>query len=159
MVRFRRLCGALWTTVQRVRRTEDGATAVEMALVTPILLVILFGIIQFGFAFYLQNNMVNAAREAARRLAAGDLIVGGDASCPGTANSAEKAACDYLSGWGGMTFTLLACDPANVNATWCPGATDVTVRITVPRADLAIADFLGLFSSGEVSASVTMRKE
>ncbi len=103
--------------------------------------------------------MVNAAREAARKLAAGDLTVSGDTSCPGSASSAEKAACDNLSGWGGMTFTLLACDPNNVNATWCPGATDVTVRITVPRADVAIADFLGLFTSGDVSASVTMRKE
>ncbi len=125
----------------------------------PVLLVILFGIIQFGLAFYLQNNMVNAAREAARKLAVGEVTVGGATSCPGTANSAEEAVCDYLDGWGGMTFTLLACDPANVNPTWCPGATDVTVRVTVSRADVAIADFLGLFTSGEVSASVTMRKE
>ena len=159
MKRFHRHCGALWTTVQRVRRTEDGSPAVELALVLPVLLLILFGILQFGLFFYLQNNMANAAREAARKLAVGEVTVSGDASCPGTANSAEEVACSYLGGWGGMTFTLLACDPDNVNATFCPGATDVTVRITVLRKDIAIYEWGGLFSGGKIAASATMRKE
>ena len=39
----------------------------------PVLLMILAGIIQFGAVFFLQNNMANAAREAARALAVGTI--------------------------------------------------------------------------------------
>jgi Flp pilus assembly protein TadG len=48
------------------RRTEDGAAAVEFALVLPILLVIVFAIISFGFVFAQSLAMDNAARQTTR---------------------------------------------------------------------------------------------
>ena len=44
-----------------------GATAVEMAIVLPLLLVLVFGIIEFGRAMMVQQILVNTAREATRR--------------------------------------------------------------------------------------------
>ena len=55
------------------RKSEDGGTAVEFAFVLPVLLMIIAGIMQFGAIFFLQNNMANAAREAARALAVGSI--------------------------------------------------------------------------------------
>jgi len=46
---------------------EAGVAAVEMALVLPILLVILFGIIDFGLALYTKEVLANASREGARQ--------------------------------------------------------------------------------------------
>ncbi len=135
---------------------QDGGVALEFGLIAPVLLLVLMGIIQFGFAFYLQANMANAARDAARRLAVGEVTVGVLTSCPATADSAQEVACDYLSGWGGMTFTVTACDADTPCAS---GPTDVEVTITVPRSDVAIADILGLFGSGNMVARVTMRDE
>jgi Flp pilus assembly pilin Flp len=47
-------------------RGEDGAAAVEVALLLPLLVVLLFGFIQFGAAFNTRIQATNAAREAAR---------------------------------------------------------------------------------------------
>ncbi len=46
---------------------QEGVQAVEFALVLPILLVLVFGIIDFGFVFYVKQVMANASREGARQ--------------------------------------------------------------------------------------------
>lgn len=48
------------------RRDDRGAAAVEFALVVPILLVIVFGIIAYGFVFAQSLSLSNSARQAAR---------------------------------------------------------------------------------------------
>src|SRR5690606_28464820 len=48
------------------RRRMAGVAAVEFALVVPLLLVVLFGIIDFGFMLYDKAMLTNAAREGAR---------------------------------------------------------------------------------------------
>ena len=45
---------------------DDGAAAVEFALVSPILFLLLFGIITFGMVFAQQLSLTNAARQGAR---------------------------------------------------------------------------------------------
>lgn len=47
-------------------RIEDGQALVEFALVLPLLLVILFGIIQFGLAVNSANDETHLANEVAR---------------------------------------------------------------------------------------------
>ena len=47
-------------------RSESGASAVEFALLLPVLMMILFGIIEFGLALYRQAILTNASREGAR---------------------------------------------------------------------------------------------
>jgi Flp pilus assembly protein TadG len=45
---------------------EDGAAAVELALVLPVLLLLVFGVIDFGRALQQQMQLTEAVREAAR---------------------------------------------------------------------------------------------
>lgn len=47
-------------------RREDGQSMVEFALILPIFLLILCGIIDFGWLFYNQLSLNNACREGAR---------------------------------------------------------------------------------------------
>ncbi|MBQ2848129.1 MAG: pilus assembly protein [Clostridia bacterium] len=47
-------------------KREDGQAMVEFALVLPIFLLILCGIIDFGWLFYNQLSLNNACREGAR---------------------------------------------------------------------------------------------
>jgi Flp pilus assembly protein TadG len=44
----------------------SGQALVEFALVFPVFLIILFGIVDFGRAIYAYNTLANAAREGAR---------------------------------------------------------------------------------------------
>src|SRR3972149_2310192 len=48
------------------RANRRGAVAVEFAVVAPILLAVLFGLIELGRAFEMQNLLEVAAREGAR---------------------------------------------------------------------------------------------
>lgn len=52
--------------ITRLVRSEAGAELIEFALVLPMLLIVVFGIAEFGIVF--QRNMIitNAAREGAR---------------------------------------------------------------------------------------------
>jgi Flp pilus assembly protein TadG len=48
------------------RHTRDGIAAVEFAIVAPILVTIVFGMVQLGRAFEMQTLLDVAAREGAR---------------------------------------------------------------------------------------------
>ena len=63
----------------RRRHTSRGAAAVEFALVMPILLLLVFGIINYGLVLNDSNNARQGAREAARRAAVQDF-----GTCAGT---------------------------------------------------------------------------
>ena len=51
----------------KYRFSQRGAAAVEFALVLPLLLVLLFGIIEFSILMYDKQMITNASREGARQ--------------------------------------------------------------------------------------------
>jgi Flp pilus assembly protein TadG len=55
--------------MSRLKRDDRGAAMVEFAIVLPVLLLILLGIIEFGRAYNAQVSIQAAAREGARELA------------------------------------------------------------------------------------------
>jgi Flp pilus assembly protein TadG len=56
---------------------ERGAAAVEFALVLPVLLLVIFGIIDFGRMLNAQITLTEAAREGARATSILDAAAGG----------------------------------------------------------------------------------
>jgi Flp pilus assembly protein TadG len=123
------------------RRGRSGSAAVEFAILLPIFLAILFGIIQFGSVLFLHNNMVNAAREAARRMSVDESF---------DATQAEAYAQNYLAGWN-LTFSF-------PNTVAQPTAADVSIEITVPAADAALVNF-PIAWPGNLVAQASMRPE
>ena len=81
---------------------DRGASAVEFALVLPLLLLIVFGIIDFGRALNAQITLTQAAREGARLDAVGDDQ---GSVIAGTENAA--------TGLGQVNVSVIAC-PAGV---------------------------------------------
>jgi Flp pilus assembly protein TadG len=58
--------------LRRFRREESGQSAVEFALVMPLLLLFLVGIIEFGRGWNDHQVITDAAREAARKCVISD---------------------------------------------------------------------------------------
>ena len=56
--------------MKRDRKKTDGAVAVEFALILPVLLMLVFGIVEFGMMFRADLTVSQAARSGARTAAA-----------------------------------------------------------------------------------------
>ncbi len=55
-------------------RCQKGVAAIEFAIVLPLLMIILFGIIEFGLLLYDKQVITNASREGAR-IGISDVVV------------------------------------------------------------------------------------
>lgn len=83
--------------LSRRGRGDRGAAAIEFALVFPLFVMLTFGMISAGFAFYYDIQLTQAARDAARFGSTYDLQNDLDA---GLAYMAEIAASQ--AGWSGV---------------------------------------------------------
>lgn len=106
--------------MMRRLREQRGQTAVEFALVAPVLIVLLLGIIQVGVAFHDYVTLTDAARAGARqaivvRFNGGDLTAAQQA----VRNSASTLDQSQL----GVSIT----DPS-----WTTSGSVVTVTTTYP---------------------------
>ncbi|QCO99362.1 pilus assembly protein [Arthrobacter sp. 24S4-2] len=100
------------------KRKERGAVAVEMAIVLPLLLVILIGIIEFGRVLNVQVSLSQAAREGARYAA----IHYDDASL--NVSGAALGGAPSLSGLAvTVTDNASSCSPG--------GSVKVTTKVTM----------------------------
>jgi Flp pilus assembly protein TadG len=76
--------------------SDSGQTVVETTLLLPLILLLVMLLVEFGFAFYTNVTVNNAASEAARYAAVANL----PATTPGTceAGSIEERAVDFAGG-------------------------------------------------------------
>lgn len=71
---------------------DRGASAVEFALVAPLLFVLVFGIVDFGVVFGQTLSLNNAARDAARFAVVRQIDGSAGRSCHATLQRARDAA-------------------------------------------------------------------
>lgn len=93
----------------RSLRDQHGASAVEFAIVLPLLFFIILGGIEFGYAFYQKVSLNSAVREGARILAVS--VTDPNAST----TAAERAEVVFGGeGIGTLTLTPTACTPGGI---------------------------------------------
>ena len=77
---------------RRLGRDESGVALVEMAIVIPFLLLLIFGMIDFGIFLYRDIQLTQGVREAGRQAAVAKFD-GGYAACAGAGSPTNKVVC------------------------------------------------------------------
>ncbi len=144
---------------------RHGAAAVEMAIILPLLLTLIFGIIEFGRAMMVQQILVNAAREATRRAivpgATDQQVHGIVKGYMETAGISQYEAHFELDGTR-HNFDANSSTSGDQYAQLINHAasrTKVTVDLSVLHADVAWGPMYLLAGDRRLSAAVVMRKE
>ncbi|GEP36937.1 hypothetical protein NPS01_06000 [Nocardioides psychrotolerans] len=113
------------------RRAERGAAALEFALIAPLLMLMLIGIITYGYMLSFRQSLSQAAAEGARAAAVAPLSANRAALATSAVGSAMGVAC-------GSTY--LTC-----TVTFPTTCTCVSVTVTHSyKADPSKPVFLGL---------------
>jgi Flp pilus assembly protein TadG len=112
-------------------RDERGATAVEFAMILPLLVVLVLGIAEFGRAFQVSGTLAAAAREGVRVMALQNDPAAARAAVRDAATSLTPAVTDAQ-----ITITPAACPSVG-------GSTTVNLTITYPMPFMT-----GLFGAG-----------
>ena len=127
---------------------DSGAAAVEFALVLPVLLLLLFGIIDFGRLYFTQITLTDAAREGVRVLAL--------EGASGSGYTSTQAAADAQSRVQGAVAGV---DSAvTVTTGTCTDGQPVTVTATANFSFLTpLPDLAGLLGLTTVTGTGVMR--
>jgi Flp pilus assembly protein TadG len=133
--------------VRWLRDRERGAAAVEFALVLPLLLTLVLGAIDWGWYFFVDQLVTNAAREGAR---AGSLLPPRPTS---TASQAEDAAEQASNAY--LTRVRLAQTGVDAIFTTVGGTEAIQVTITYPVGSLT--GFLRAVMPANAVATAVMR--
>ena len=137
----------LTTARTPARKRTSGIAAIEMALLLPLLLTLVFGMIEYGSLFWRGQQVANAARNGARR-----GVMAGATSTDVTSAVDQTM---LASGMGATNYTVTQ-TPANPASLAAGGA--FTVQVTVPYADIKLTGF-PVPTPTQVIRSVTMSKE
>jgi Flp pilus assembly protein TadG len=121
---------------------QRGAAAVEFALVLPLLLVLILGIIDFGLYFYDDLQLTHVARDAARYLSVSNVAEANAAIDAGdgrlvSASITSRSVTPAASKGGESTITLKA-----------------SYHFLTPLPQL-----VGIGSTAAIDASAVMRRE
>ena len=139
------------------RNGQRGASAVEFAIILPLLLLLVFGSIDFGWLVNRQTTINNAAREGAR-----EGIFNPDSAA---IEARVRAAAETLD-QSQLTVTVTCrkedgtnCPGVSFDSEWEPGGT-VIVRVSYEHAFLTPAPrLIGTDATRTVSSTLEMRIE
>lgn len=153
-MRHQRLAARRLAARRLAARRRRGAVALEFAIVFPILLIAIVGLVELSRVLMVQQVMINAAREGARRAV---VPASNDAELTGENGILSH----YLSNAGiPATYTvqvLVNGSPSTVVA--ASPHDELTVVVSIPYGDVTWGFTTFFAGNANLVAGVTMRKE
>lgn len=131
----------------RRSKGERGSATLEFAIILPVFLLILMGIVEFGRVLMVQQMLVTAAREGARA-----------ASLPGANNDIVLAKIYEELGNAGLTLGSYEFTPADISSAIRNDSVTVSVKINYDSVAW-IPNFIPGLRGMELEGVVVMRKE
>ena len=141
----------------RMVRGEQGQALVEVALVLPVLLILMLGILEFGRAWYTKQVVTDAAREGARLAVVLDNTVTQDDVKAAIATSLSRAGIP-----GAATTIAFDEDPVDAGGHWRDSGTMQTVYVGVDYRFGFFGPLLEAVSGTDhvmIATLITMRNE
>ncbi len=147
--------GKAGNEVQPVRaRKRRGVSVLEAALLMPLMLALIFGVIEFAYVFFVKQTLQSASREGARR---GVLSSADNADVQQAVAAAMEA-----GGLGSSTYTVTIRSeggaPAAVDS--IPAGQSVIVEVSAPWSQYSVfLSGFGTWSRGELRSRTAMLRE
>lgn len=145
-------------------RRRFGGAVLETVLILPVLLYLAFGIVEFGYYFYVKHSLEGSARDGCRAFIASGATPTDISNAVGTSMSASNLAnsgyvittTDAPAAAGGGTFTV-----TNGNYATCVAGDTITVTVTCTwgTAGSGYRPWGLIATSKQVLGAAVMRKE
>lgn len=139
---------------RRHGRQRRGAATVELAVVAPLFLLLLAGIIEFGLAFRIQHTLSSAARRGARAAAvegAGTSTLVGrvKSHCVQSlgVNEADVAVSVAVNGNPGSDLSV------------AESGDEVRVTVCIPYSKAGVGFFANTFATSTLTSTCTFERE
>ncbi|MET3920462.1 TadE family protein [Arthrobacter sp. UYEF20] len=129
------------------KTSERGAVAVEFALLAPVLVMLLLGIMEFGRAYNVQITLSNAAREGVRVMAINNIQSDAKAAAVSAAAILNPGVQD-----GKIQFKFQTTPATTPAPTACAAGRQVTVTI-----DYKLATITGIAGPFDMKGVGTMQ--
>ena len=141
-------------------RCQKGVAAVEFAIILPVLMIIIFGIIEFGLLLYDKQVITNASREGAR---AGVVV--------GVSRVDDAGILDVMDRYIANNLVTFGSTPS-LNITICPGLNcdpssdrngmdfgdELTVTVTYDYDFLVLPNFVASLTGMQTLVATTVMK-
>lgn len=159
------ICGMGFELKTKILKNQKGTSIVEFAIILPLLIILIFGMVEFSVLFYDKAVLTNASREGAR----GGIVFKANSTtgvyeplpCNGSGLTVETVVNTYLANhlvtFGAPTTATTQCLPP----TSCAGSGSYfKVTVTYNYTFLLLPNFLNFLPSPfTLTAVTTMRCE
>ena len=131
-----------------INTCTKGNALVEFAILLPVFVTLVLGTIEAGWALFIQNTLVDAAREGAR------VAVTQNISTNSIVSDAEGILTD-----SNISLAQVSVSISPLAVSLQPRGTAITVTVSVPYSAVSILPTPMFLGSTTLSAQVTMVKE
>lgn len=128
---------------------RNGASTVEMALVSPVLFAIVFGLFEIAYGYMVHHLIQDAARQGCRV-----GVCYGETNTDVTTKINTLLQAEKIAG----TTTKIMVNGAVANVSSAKSGDQVTVQITIPASKASLFPVSG-YIKGQLSALCTMRHQ
>ncbi len=141
-----------------ILRQQQGGVTLELALMVPVLMMLVFGMVDFGHAWYIKQEITTASREGARYATRYQTNTSGTHVAPSSLP---------VSTWVTSKYSTLLPSDANLTVTPSgPGLTsglagdDLTITVTARKNWFVVGSLIpGLGNYMDLTVRTTMKVE